>query len=73
MPETTMHISSEIGPALVYCHSDRGSLTAIDHMAPSDARERAICRALLVHALALIDTADVHERLGVREMTAPAP
>jgi hypothetical protein len=55
---TTLHVSSEIGPALVYCHTDRGSVTAVDHQPPSDPRERAVCRALLLHALALLDAAE---------------
>ncbi|MFJ8583663.1 hypothetical protein ACIRD2_03245 [Streptomyces sp. NPDC093595] len=55
---STFHVSSEIGPALVYCHTDRGSVTAVDRQAPSDPRERAVCRALLIHALALLDASE---------------
>jgi hypothetical protein len=64
MPErTTMHITSDIGPAIVYCHSDRGSVTAVDRQAPTDPRERAICRSLLVLALALIDAEDANPQI----------
>lgn len=44
------------GPTLVYVHSDHDTVTLIDRKAvDSDLRERAICRALLVTALALLD------------------
>ncbi|MFF5045623.1 hypothetical protein [[Kitasatospora] papulosa] len=48
------------GPRLAYVSSispDGSVLTthAIDHTPIEDPRERAICRALLLHALALLD------------------
>ncbi|GAA0500760.1 hypothetical protein [Streptomyces olivaceiscleroticus] len=46
------------GPSLHYHHSDRQCVTTIDRGAVTDPRERAICRALLVHALALLDAED---------------
>ena len=42
-------------PGLVYAHCDGETFTAADMAAPMDLRERAICRALLLHALALLD------------------
>lgn len=58
MAETQLVITSSFAPRLVYAHSDGQSLTQVDYVAPEDARERAICRALLVHALALLDDAN---------------
>lgn len=59
MPEqpTAITITSDRGPSLVYASSDARSATPVDQQAVSDPRERAICRALLVHALALLDAA----------------
>lgn len=45
------------GPLIAY-RSTTGTYTAIDTEAVTDERERAICRALLDHALKLLDTAD---------------
>lgn len=50
------------GPAIHYTSSldNQGtqSVQRIDLDAPSDPRERAICRALLHHALALLDATE---------------
>lgn len=51
------------GPALLYVHQDHTTdtrtVTRVDHSAPHEpdnsGRERALCRALLVHALHLLD------------------
>lgn len=47
------------GPRLTYCSQQDSELgwqmIDVDRVAPTDPRERALCRALLVHALALID------------------
>jgi hypothetical protein len=56
------------GPALIYTTSvdNKGAqaVQRIDLDSPGDPRERAICRALLHHALALLDAS---------EPTRPAP
>jgi hypothetical protein len=53
------------GPALTYTHSDSQTFTAVDlspvsvdDTAPNRRRERALCRALLVEALRLMDTTE---------------
>jgi hypothetical protein len=50
------------GPALTYTSSlaDTGSqtVTDIDRGVVTDPRERAICRALLLHALSLLDASE---------------
>jgi hypothetical protein len=53
------------GPALTYTHSDGKTLTdvdrapvSVDDTAPNRRRERALCRALLVEALRLMDTTE---------------
>lgn len=50
------------GPHLVYrsTRDPNGTRThhLIDMAAPEDPRERAICRALLLHALALLDASE---------------
>ncbi|MFI5687857.1 hypothetical protein [Streptomyces sp. NPDC051636] len=58
------------GPHLVY-RSTRdldGTRThyLIDMAAPEDPRERAICRALLQHALSLLDATEPARRTAVR-------
>lgn len=45
-------------PSLTYASSDGRTITAVDRMAVRDQRERAICRALLQFALALLDAED---------------
>ncbi|SCD42804.1 hypothetical protein GA0115253_1004512 [Streptomyces sp. Termitarium-T10T-6] len=50
--------TADRGPCVVYASSTGDAITLVDHMTVSDPRERAICRALLVHALALLDDAD---------------
>ncbi|MDT0377298.1 hypothetical protein RM572_00720 [Streptomyces sp. DSM 42041] len=51
----TVHPRPEEAPALLYVHSDAGAVTRVDQAAPPVAREHTLCRALLVHALALLD------------------
>lgn len=49
------------GPALTYVgapHEGTATAFRVDMRAPDDARERAICRALLHHALALLDASE---------------
>ncbi|MEV5915766.1 hypothetical protein AB0M00_43650 [Streptomyces chartreusis] len=57
------------GPALLYTSSvdNQGtqSVQRIDLDAPGDPRERAICRALLHHALALLDASEPARRAPV--------
>ncbi|MET9055259.1 hypothetical protein ABZW50_29340 [Streptomyces bacillaris] len=50
-------VTAERGPCVIYASSTGDAITLVDQMVVSDPRERAICRALLVHALALIDGA----------------
>ncbi|MFI8448213.1 hypothetical protein [Streptomyces erythrochromogenes] len=45
-------------PSVVYAATDGDTWTAIDVMAVTDPRERAICRALLQHALTLLDASE---------------
>jgi hypothetical protein len=44
-------------PALTYRATD-GTELPVDERAPSTARERALARGLLLHALSLLDAAD---------------
>lgn len=62
-------VNGESGPALYYVHSDQKAVTRVD-LVPVEAmgnqdparmptsRERAICKALLIHALELLDKID---------------
>ncbi|MEU3507920.1 hypothetical protein ABZ733_08310 [Streptomyces longwoodensis] len=54
------------GPALAYtsARDDNGNQTVhiVDREPPTDPRERAICRALLTHALALLDASEPTRR-----------
>jgi len=62
-----LSINADQGPALYYVHSDGSSITRVDLVAPEVRlapglawvlpadRERALCRALLTHALAVLD------------------
>lgn len=52
---TAFTVTAERGPALIYASSTGDAITLVDHAVVTDPRERAICRALLVHALALLD------------------
>jgi hypothetical protein len=56
--DSTVHVTVN-GPALLYISTkDRhGTQTVqrVDLTAPADSRERALCRALLTHALELLD------------------
>lgn len=61
------------GPALVYVstpHGDGSNLVQrVDLDSPADPRERAVCRALLHHALALLDSTEParHAPVGVED------
>lgn len=56
---TEIGVPVDAGPALLYVHDRQaGDSTFVDQQAPTDPRERALCRALLLHALALLDTAE---------------
>lgn len=49
------------GPQLVYVtdvHGDVRRFQIVDRQPPEDPRDRAICRALLLHALALLDASE---------------
>lgn len=52
-------IPAQRGPGLYYAGSEQpdgtSTVTRIDRQPPEDPRERALCRALLTHALALLD------------------
>jgi hypothetical protein len=52
-------IPAQRGPALFYASTERGdgtsTVTRIDITAVDDPRERALCRGLLLHALAVLD------------------
>ncbi|GGZ83199.1 hypothetical protein [Streptomyces rubiginosohelvolus] len=48
-------VTAERGPCLIYASSTGDAITLVDQMVVSSPRERAICRALLVHSLALLD------------------
>ncbi|MFI1957025.1 hypothetical protein ACH46L_03790 [Streptomyces althioticus] len=62
MPEeqiTEIGVAANAGPTLLYVHDRQiGDSTFVDQQAPTDPRERALCRALLVHALALLDATE---------------
>lgn len=45
------------GPCIAY-RDTTGQYTVIDATAVTDDRERAVCRALLTHALTLLDAED---------------
>jgi hypothetical protein len=40
-------------------------MVSVDRHAPTDPRDRAICRALLMYALTLLDRADMNADLGI--------
>lgn len=50
------------GPAIAYTSSlnldGTQQITLVDRQALDDPRERAVCRALLLHALALLDASE---------------
>ncbi|WP_030764830.1 hypothetical protein [Streptomyces sp. NRRL F-2664] len=56
--EPAWTISAAAGPTLVYLSTYGTAITKVDEQAPADPRERAICRALLQHALALLDASE---------------
>ncbi|MFE2556005.1 hypothetical protein ACFXGT_08205 [Streptomyces sp. NPDC059352] len=55
-------ITPDRGPQLVYASYDPkenlAHLVPVDRIAVEDPRERALCRALLLHALALLDASE---------------
>lgn len=57
------------GPILVFTSPNGQGLgvntTFVDREAVQDPRERAICRALLLHALSLLDQAELESRFGI--------
>lgn len=57
-PALDIGIKGDCGPTLLYVHTEHGSSTFVDKTAPTDPRERALCRALLVHALTVLDAAE---------------
>ncbi len=52
-------LPAQRGPGLDYLSTERANgtheIVRADWQPPEDPRERALCRALLVHALALLD------------------
>jgi hypothetical protein len=66
---TDITIPAQRGPALYYVGSERGdgtsTVTAIDKQPVEDPRERALCRALLTHALAELDRSEPARTVGV--------
>lgn len=65
---TDVHLT---GPAIAYTSSlnleGTQDITLVDRQALNDPRERAICRALLQHALALLDaTEPTRKAAGMR-------
>lgn len=66
--ETELNLTSEHGPALYYVTSDRRTILSIDIGTVKDAypdamsdtghREQLICRALIKHALAMMNGED---------------
>ncbi|MEU7416677.1 hypothetical protein [Streptomyces antibioticus] len=55
-------LPAQQGPGLYYVSSEQPdgttTVTRIDRQPPDDPRERALCRALLLHALAELDRAN---------------
>lgn len=66
MTDLDISLRGDCGPALLYVHTDEGSSSFVDKQPPDDPRERAICRALLLHALALLDATEPTRRSDVR-------
>lgn len=63
-------MTTQPGPALQYVSSstdDTQQITLIDRDVVTDPRERALCRALLHHALALLDASEPSRRTEVGE------
>ena len=58
MTDLDIGVRGDCGPTLLYVHTDAGSSTFVDKQPPDDPRERAICRALLLHALALLEATE---------------
>jgi hypothetical protein len=56
--EPVAHFVPPAAVSLTYAWSDGATFTTVDQGIPDNARERAIARALLVHALTLIDERD---------------
>jgi hypothetical protein len=67
-------INADYAPALVFISRDGANtdVALVDRAAPVGARDRAICRALLLHALSLLDAAEVGERLALGLPATPA-
>jgi len=72
---TDLTIPAQNGPGLYYASAQQlsgtATVTAIDRQAVEDPRERALCRALLLHALAELDrTEPTREAAAVMQQTA---
>lgn len=72
---TDLTIPAQSGPGLYYASAVQISgdsvVTAIDRQAVDDPRERALCRALLLHALAELDRTEPAVRAdAVMQQTA---
>lgn len=59
-------LTGPTGPQLTFTAGPDASgnalMTDVDRTAPTDPRDRAICRALLLHALRLLNEADQQDR-----------
>lgn len=72
---TDLTIPAQTGPSLYYASAGQvggnSTVTAIDRQAVDDPRERALCRALLLHALAELDrTEPTLKAAAVMQQTA---
>jgi len=72
---TDLTIPAQNGPGLYYASaqqlSGNATVTAVDRQAVEDPRERALCRALLLHALAELDrTEPTLKTAAVMQQTA---
>lgn len=72
---TDLTIPAQRGPGLYYASAEQVSgtttVTAIDRQAVEDPRERVLCRALLLHALAELDrTEPTVKAAAVMQQTA---
>lgn len=69
MTDLDIGINGDCGPTLLYVHTDPGSSTFVDKKPLDDPRERALCRALLLHALALLDETEPARRTAASGAT----
>lgn len=64
---TYFSLPGSSGPCLVYIETGEGrGMCRVDQESPESPRERAILRALLVHALRMLDATEVPTTSGMR-------